>query len=153
LIIVEIPQPIDRAPQHRAAMARKRHSQRHVRSKKCAASRNKKVHSKSSTDMIRLDYASVNHFRAGGALQFSCGSPRTADTPRAGRRLRFAGGSEGRIFSRDSRSTRAFSKIAPAGPAMRTAGLAFEGNELVGTQDHVSGAAQWVAFDPSFSSC
>lgn len=72
--------------------------------------------------------------------------------------------SQGRIFARAVRSinNRNFSgsktgQLAPGdskGYGGGATGISFQGAELVGTQAHVSGAAQFrVSFDPSFSSC
>ena len=72
--------------------------------------------------------------------------------------------SQGRIFARAVRSinNRNFSgsktgQLAPGetkGYAGGATAVRFEGNEIVGTQAHISGAAQFrVSFDPSFASC
>ena len=68
--------------------------------------------------------------------------------------------SEGRFFSRAARNAGPNSKagsLAPGdsrGYGGSAAGVTFEGNELVGTQTHLSGAAQYrVSFDSSFTSC
>lgn len=68
--------------------------------------------------------------------------------------------SEGRVFVKATRSTRSYSKAGSLAPGESrgygggTTGVTFEGNQLVGTQVHLSGAAQFrVTFDGSFSSC
>jgi hypothetical protein len=68
--------------------------------------------------------------------------------------------SEGRVFAKATRSTRSYSKAGSLAPGESrgygggATGVTFEGNQLVGTQVHLSGAAQFRAtFDSSFSSC
>jgi len=68
--------------------------------------------------------------------------------------------SEGRMFAKASRNTRSHSKAGSLAPGESrgygggATGVTFEGNQLVGTQVHLSGAAQFrVTFDGSFASC
>ena len=68
--------------------------------------------------------------------------------------------SEGRVFAKATRSTRSHSKAGSLAPGESrgygggATGITFEGNQLVGTQVHLSGAAQFrVTFDGGFSTC
>lgn len=68
--------------------------------------------------------------------------------------------SEGRLFAKATRATRAYSKAGSLAPGESrgygggATGVTFEGNQLVGTQVHLSGAAQFrVTFDSAFTSC
>lgn len=68
--------------------------------------------------------------------------------------------SEGRLFTRSTRNSKAHSKSGSLAPGESrgygggATALTFEGNQLVGSQAHLSGAAQFrVSFDAAFSTC
>lgn len=68
--------------------------------------------------------------------------------------------SEGRLFTKATRNTKSNSKTGSLAPGESrgyggsATGVTFEGSQLVGTQAHLSGAAQFrVTFDGNFTSC